>query len=436
MIDKNKIKSYSEDKKQGIVSAISTILQASGMNLPGFGGQGESNWDERLKQPNLNSPQNGQSNNKNKPNQDPNNKDNQTDSGNNDKNKQLNQDKIEEIRKLVKELRNAADDVIDDNDQRINPDQSNDTSNDTSSDESNKPTDGIQSTAKDISDKAKELEKDIKQDNNPEQNIDGYKKRLEKIADFWDDDTIEDVKKEIGSGKEYQELRKRLKAELKQALSNKVYYRNVKTVNIDGIVQDIVHTLKTDPVTYRNSDYRHYNPRSELFGRPVPGRFQAQKNNKIPTIGVFFDESGSWTGDAIKYSMEEKLTASIIKLEEQKKIKLLPIFYFADTTSTNKKEVGSGNSDAPVPYIKKLIENQQLDNAIIMTDNNPSTEERVQLPGYLWLLFYDTVAESFVKNLSGKKGTSVYMINHDAEDAEAAKINKNKKANKKAVKSN
>ena len=405
MIDVNKIKSYSDDKKDGYISAITTILNSLENSTEGSGGMGAGGEpDSRLKMPNLpnknflksknNKSQNNNSEHKNK-------EDSSStgDPSSGASNQQLNQKKIEQIRELVKKLRNAADDVVDDSDDEIQSGKS---------DEAQQTADMAQK----ISDTAKKLENDIKQDSNAEDKVDRYKKRLQKIADFWDDSTIDEVKKELASGKDYQETKKRLRVELKKALDNKKHFYNYKKVNIDNIKNEIVRTLKKEYLQSRDSDYQHYSYKSQTYGRPVPGRFMTNKGKRIPVVALFFDESGSWSGDAEKYAMEEKITSSIVELDKKGIIKL-QIYFFADTTSTDRTKVGGGNSDAPVPFIKKLLQTKQIDNAIIMTDDNPSTNDKITLPGYLWLLFYDTIATTFVQNLKGKKGTSVYMIDHD-----------------------
>jgi len=424
-INKNKLKSYSDEKKNGIKSAATTILQniaAGGMDIPNIPGASIKP-DPRLKMPNLPNKKPSSSNSD---------ENNQNDSENDENNEnqdfpQLNQKKLDELADLMKKIRNSANDVIDDNGDEIKHDD-----NTTGSDSDNNKLD----KAKEVLDATKELERDMANDNNAGKNLDKYKKRLQKIADFWKKGNNEEqVQKELENPKATQELKRKIRAQLRKALENKAEYRKYKKVSIKYIENEIIRTLKNEVNTFRNADYRHRSHKTDILGRPVAGRFWDVKENGTPEIGLFFDESGSWTGNKIKYGMEQKITASIIELEKKGKIKLKPIFYFADTTNTDKKQVGKGNSDAPVPFIKDLLAAKELDNVIIMTDDNPATQEKIVVPGYVWLLFYDSVSESFVKNIRGKKGTSIYMIDHSAEDAaeaeEAAAEAEKKKATKK-----
>ena len=63
-----------------------------------------------------------------------------------------------------------------------------------------------------------------------------------------------------------------------------------------------------------------------------------------------------------------------------------------------------------------------LDNVIIMTDDNPSSNQELKVPGYAWLLFYDTISESLATNVKGKKGTSIVMIEHDEHSKKSTNL--------------
>lgn len=299
----------------------------------------------------------------------------------------LNPKELEDLLNRVKAARDKANDVIDDAGNRISP----------------KKAEEISDTLDDLEQQAEEAK--------TESDANKIKARLKTIADFWEGEAGEQHRKslerDIADRRDYKELNRSLRRARVNAKYRNYSYR---PMSIGAIVNNIVRTIKTQVQPYRDSSWDVYNPRSDDMGYVMPGRYNAEKRTK-PRVVFYFDVSGSWCRDKVKIDMGHRIEEALKVLDHQNKIEL-SCYYFGTTVHDYATRKDQGNSDAPIPHAIKLLEAGELDNVIIMTDDNPSSDQKLQVPGYAWLLFYDTVSESLATNVSGKKGTSIVMIEH------------------------
>ena len=325
------------------------------------------------------------------------------------------QNEIDEISKKAQEIRDSTQDIIDDNDNRIDQKQPNkDQSKQKQSNEKQPVQDEVKELAQEIQDQAEKLSDQAKNETS-QKNIDdinkkltGLQKRIQDIKDFWDDpENLKEIKADIKNKINYRKIQQEIK-NAKNFEKNRKY----KAANISQIVRDIQTALKTDSSKVRDSSYRYYNPRSTKLGYIAPGRFWNDKP-KIPKLCFYFDYSSSWSGDKEKIDMGERIYQALIDLDKKKVIELTR-FYFADSVSTNSNSCGSGNSDAPFPHIQTLLNANEIDNLIIMTDSDPQPLNTVTIPGRVWLLFYDTENEAVIEHTKTKVSSNkkIYMIEH------------------------
>ena len=114
--------------------------------------------------------------------------------------------------------------------------------------------------------------------------------------------------------------------------------------------------------------------------------------------------------------MGHRIEESLKKLDTEGKIDL-SCFYFGNNIHTSFTTRDQSNSSEPSAHIRELVETKNIDNIILMTDSDPGwSGDSIKVPGYAWLLFYDYANHEYANNLSGKKGTSIFMIDHSAED--------------------
>ena len=307
----------------------------------------------------------------------------------------LTQKEIADLVDKITKARDKARDVIDDYGDKVNK-------------ETADSLDKIDNELDKLSDEAKDAETEAEaQDIIDKTNK--LKARLNSIATFWDKDKNKDsLKKDTENRAEYNKLQKELSRARANSLRRNYSYR---PMTINEIVNNIVRTIKTQVKQYRDSDYAYYNPRSKRLGYVAPGRYNTEKYD-IPNVVFYFDVSGSWNGNKEKIAMGHRIEEALKKLQQDKKINL-SCFYFGTKVHTEFTTSDGGNSDAPIPHAIDLLDNKLLDNVIIMTDSDPQSNQELTVPGYAWLLFYDTISESLATNVKGKKGTSVVMIEHN-----------------------
>ena len=90
----------------------------------------------------------------------------------------------------------------------------------------------------------------------------------------------------------------------------------------------------------------------------------------------------------------------------------LRCLYFGTSVHDKFTVSDPGNSDAPIPHAIELLNHDELDNVIIMTDSDPYSSDYLKVPGYAWLLFYDYANSAFATHVSGQKGTTIFMIQY------------------------
>jgi hypothetical protein len=136
-------------------------------------------------------------------------------------------------------------------------------------------------------------------------------------------------------------------------------------------------------------------------------------NRKIPVIDFYFDQSGSWSDEDIKFG--EKAVSTLVEMEEKGQIKI-NIFYFSDSVYTSADDARGGGTSAWNDIIKNVIATQAT-NVVIMTDSDMEDWWRgpkalsYTVPGYVWYLWRDGVnAPRLPRDLKGRGGTQQFSF--------------------------
>ena len=185
------------------------------------------------------------------------------------------------------------------------------------------------------------------------------------------------MKADAAERKAYQSVAKELR---KMKLANLKRNYAYTPLSIDEIVHNIIHTIKTQIQPQRDSSWSRYNPKSDDLGYIAPGRYMNDKKKK-PKVVFFFDVSGSWCGDKVKIDMGHRIEEALKVLHDKGKIDLTCLYFGTKVHSTFTTD-DQGNSDAPIPDAIEMVKNGDLDNIIIMTDDNPQSDEKLEVPGY------------------------------------------------------
>ena len=137
-----------------------------------------------------------------------------------------------------------------------------------------------------------------------------------------------------------------------------------------------------------------------------------EDNPEIPSIGVYFDQSGSWGADDVEKG--KNAIACLYELQKKKKIDF-ELKYFGNRVSTNPKEVGGGTGAGKL--LIEDIKNMKYDNVVVMTDADfDSWSEILQAPnitvkGAVWFLWRNgEVSHRLQEHLRGKKRNRNYNI--------------------------
>ena len=336
-----------------------------------------------------NNPNNNNDNDKSSDENEKKNNNNKSDKNDNKGDGTLSKEEIDKLIDKIKETRNKLDDVIDDNDNKIDHNSE------------------VSDNAEEAKDELDKLEDDAKEADNINA-VNKIQNRLQKIADFWNnEDNVKQMQSDSKARLKYREVQKQLTQAKKNAQNKNSQYR---PATISEIVNNINRTIKNQTQQYRDSDWSHYNNRSDELGYLAPGRFNAEKYNK-PKVVFYFDVSGSGWYNKEKIAMGHRIEEALKKLDREGRIDLRCL-YFGSRVHDKFTVSDPSNSDAPIPHAIGLLNHDELDNVIIMTDSDPYSSDYLKVPGYAWLLFYDYANSAFATHVSGQKGTTIFMIQH------------------------
>lgn len=362
----------SGDARDGYLEALKTIIKLKNPQSRTKLNSKGSQIDPRMHIPNIQSQSPQQ--------------DNDTSSGNSSSKIEQQSSRIQidinKVRELAAQQRNDADDVIDDADNLIDSD-----------------------VLDQLSDEARAAK--------TQADIDKISARLERIKQFWDEDSIKQHTDDA-------QVRK-VRTSPSMVARNFARYANqrhkqdhrYKAMQIDMIAQNIARTIKNEISIKRDSSWSRYNPRSDDLGYIQPGRYNKEVKDR-PVVLFYFDVSGSWSGNQEKINMGHRIEQALIQLDKQKKIKLIRK-YFGRKAHDEFTTSDSGNSSEPGPDIIRMQQAGLCDNLIIMTDSDPQPTSPAVIDGCVWLLFYDYVSGAVVENIKSKdkRNTFIYMIEHD-----------------------
>lgn len=151
--------------------------------------------------------------------------------------------------------------------------------------------------------------------------------------------------------------------------------------------------------------YKRFDPRYEGSGFIMPGKSRVDKLT-VPKINVYWDTSGSFSNPA-KTAGARAAIDTIQKYVKQGLIQTYT-YYHSDNVYTTPSSGGNNGNN-----VIRHIQDTKPDNVIIITDGDLSdTSIACQVPGAVWMLFYDYPSDGLVKNLTGKKQSKWYMIEY------------------------
>lgn len=265
--------------------------------------------------------------------------------------------------------------------------------------ESDKAADDLE----DIADDAKQLVKDakkmkkfdsIKSDKKAEKDL---ADRVKKIQDAFRDTTLQsEIIAETNKKIDQEKLDKRAK--------EIAAYKNSSIVRF----KENLNKFIDNEVSYsRESSWKRFNKKYTNSGIIKPGTSR-HVEHKIPSINVYFDQSGSWSEDDVKIGINA--IGVLNKYVQRGEVKI-NIYYFANNVHKSAAAARrEGGTDLRAVF--DHIQQEKPDNVIIMSDSDGDHAKLypLEVPGAVWLLFRRSRSQNVIDNLHGKKQTKVFNL--------------------------
>lgn len=268
-------------------------------------------------------------------------------------------------------------------------------------------------------------EKDLKKLSGAIQDV---KKELDKLSQNQTDGTPLDTPAEQ---KEKEELAKRV-ARIKKAFEDEKQKQDIindntaairkekaskEARNIDRVRRSGISKFKlslnhfiANQVEEEDVDtYARENPTYADEGEFIlPGRIRREEKH-IPIINVYWDISGSFQ-DPKKTEGARSAIATLNQYVRNGDIEI-HVYYFADRVSDTPRSAGGGTNARPV--VDHIIQTKP-DNVIIVTDSDTTNQTipSVQVPGAVWMLFYDGRSLALMDHVKGKKENKYFDIEY------------------------
>lgn len=252
----------------------------------------------------------------------------------------------------------------------------------------------------DVADKADSLVKDIK---DGKVDVDEAKELEKRVAD------IEKAFKEAATDASIiAETEEKIKAEkIDKKTREMLTYMNDDMNRFEASIGSFIKKALTDQ---KSSTWRRPNRRSTGgAGEPLRKGRQWQENKHIPSINVYFDQSGSWGESDIKEGL--KVLGTFNRYRDKGSLKM-NVKFFADHVHDNAEDARKeGGTD--LASVFKDIENTHPDNVVIMTDRDGDYNNLsyIEVPGVVWLLFKNGErSQKVIDHLHGRTQTQIFDI--------------------------
>ena len=138
-----------------------------------------------------------------------------------------------------------------------------------------------------------------------------------------------------------------------------------------------------------------------------------RRPDKVPSVNVYFDRSGSW--DESKTKQGYQIISTFNNYVKQGRLKI-NLYYFSVNVHTDEQAAKREGGTYGQPILNHIKETNP-DNVVIMTDSDISDcYTPVTVPGAVWLLFvtsrgYGTDrSQNLIDNLHGSKLTEIYDV--------------------------
>lgn len=172
--------------------------------------------------------------------------------------------------------------------------------------------------------------------------------------------------------------------------------------------QSLNKFIKNEVAEVKGTSWSRFNKKYDGTGIIRPGEYR-HASGKVPSINVYFDQSGSWTDLDIRKGVN---AISVLNYYVNQGLIKLNIYYFAINVHKS-PELARQEGGTSAKGIIQHIQETNPDNVIIMTDSD-TTRERlstVEIKGACWFLFKNgESSDALINAIHAKKGTKMFSI--------------------------
>ena len=230
--------------------------------------------------------------------------------------------------------------------------------------------------------------------------------RQQRIKDiqnmFSDEQTIADVERENKVKLDKEMMRKKA-AEV----------ANMPGSKIQRFSQSLDNFIKNETRKRRTSSWNKPNMSYEGTGIYKKGR-RNERTKKIPSINVYFDQSGSWTDSDIAVGME---AIGVLKNYIDRGEITMNLYYFSNNIYDNAADARSDGGTGAGAKLIQHIQTTRPDNVIIMTDDDIGngwdeiySAPKIKVPGAVWFLFRGKPSPALPEWLKGYMQNLAFII--------------------------
>lgn len=221
---------------------------------------------------------------------------------------------------------------------------------------------------------------------------------------------VAEIKKAFEDAKQQQKIEQEAQ-QAKRRENNKKEAQKIDRINRSGISKFKLSLNKfiSNQIEEEDEDsYARENPTYADTDYIMPGRIR-RENKHIPIINVYWDVSGSFDNPA-KTAAARNAIGTLNTYVRSGDIEI-HTFYFADHVSDTQSGAGMGTNGEPV--VQHIIDTKP-DNVIIITDGDTSDQRlpSVQVPGAVWMLFYDNESDALKTHVRGKRENKAFLVDY------------------------
>lgn len=259
--------------------------------------------------------------------------------------------------------------------------------------------------ADDLADKAKDIHNQLN-NTDGENNDKELARRIKEIQDAFKDlqqqkNIIDETERKVFKDRQERRSKEQKKRE----------HQPVSSGDINAFRRSIEKFMRDTLSDSRDYTWRRFN--KNLVGTGLIGKGKAVTHNqKIPTLAVYFDQSGSWSEKDVARGFNAISALNEYVKRGQLKIN---IYYFAVNIHTTPEAARAEGGTCKADLLLDHIAATKPNNVVIMTDGDVDSSNNsnyVTVNGGVWLLFRTEayMSKDLPQRLHGKKLNRIFII--------------------------